>query len=562
MEANMDKKLNCENKFEKEMSACLEARGKKALPKLDSILHIFAGLILIMFALSHFAFLRMPDNSHASLNPVFPFLTNGKLYFIAGIFEALIGASCLAFNGSDRTNVLILTFVTVILWYRIAFYLMGGSQCGCLGLLGRLFHLGKWQEIVIPYLALLSLVTATTPWLFRHFKKSRGSSVISSTLFAFIFLQPTQSVFAGQTLRISGEINSDRYNPKSGVIYTESSNRAEFQVVISDSDWSISVTNRADNTRWEKLVWNGTNLYLFQPNKYYYAHEKKLEEATLVTVSPSPVYFSLDGEDPTGLGVVWLAYGFSPIAVSTNQDGIVSLPLSWRGARCSLLAYGYKWLLGDWVGGRFLKTLEVVRDHSLDLDAEQELLRSSMDYPEDLLGFNVLNEGLRFRSDIPDGFVEATYSCTSWFQTNSEAIPLISEFKRYLPSFQGTNHNKPFYIAKLVAKSVSVSDEAASFLPMLAEESHSIVRDYRYKKMNDTRIFKYAEYEMRKGDNWKSANDPDLLAKQQAWLKHGKKYRNFSKGKSVLSWLILGLFIVPAAVMVWKKQKQKNKSNT
>lgn len=556
----MDKKLNCENRFENEMSACLEARGKKAASKLDSILHIFAGLVLIMFAVSHFAFLSMPDNSHASLNSVFPFLTNGKLYFIAGIFEAIIGASCLAFNGSDRTNVLILSFVTVILWYRIAFYLMGGNQCGCLGLLGRLFHVGKWQEIAIPYLALLSLVTATTPWLFRHFKKFRGSTAISSTLLAFIFLQPTQSVFGGLTIHISGEINSDCYNPKSGAIYTDDSVRADFKVKISDSDWSISVTNRADNTRWEKLVWNGTNLYLFQPNKYYYAHEKKLAEATLITVSPSPVYFSLDGEDPTGLNVVWLAYGFSPVAASTNQDGVVALPLSWRGGRNSLGAYGYRWSLGEWAGWRFLNTLEVVRDHSLDLAAEQELLRSGMDYPENLVTFNLRNQDLRHRLEIPDGFVEATYNCTSWLQTNSVAIPLISEFKRYSPPFQGSTHEKPFYIAKLVAKTVSVSDEAARLLPMQADESHSVVRDYRYKKMNDTRIFKYAEYELRKGDNWKSANDPELLAKQRAWLKHGKKYRDFSNGKSVLSWLILGLIVVPVAVMMWKKQK--NKSNT
>ena len=50
------------------------------------------------------------------------------------------------------------------------------------------------------------------------------------------------------------------------------------------------------------------------------------------------------------------------------------------------------------------------------------------------------------------------------------------------------------------------------------------VADYRYKRTNSTHIYKYAEYELKPGDAWKSADDPVLLARADDWLKHGAEY--------------------------------------
>ena len=99
------------------------------------------------------------------------------MYLIAGLFEAATGLLCLRFRGRDAANIVILTFVGVILWYRWAFYYTGGTQCSCLGILGRLLHLSKTQEKVLPILALIVLTMTTLPWLIRIcFRRSSKSA--------------------------------------------------------------------------------------------------------------------------------------------------------------------------------------------------------------------------------------------------------------------------------------------------------------------------------------------------------------------------------------------------
>jgi thiol-disulfide isomerase/thioredoxin len=55
------------------------------------------------------------------------------------------------------------------------------------------------------------------------------------------------------------------------------------------------------------------------------------------------------------------------------------------------------------------------------------------------------------------------------------------------------------------------------------------VADYRYKRANEARIFKYAEYTLKPGDSWRSADDPALLAKAEEWLKHGQERMRFTE---------------------------------
>ena len=535
----------------------------KPSKKVPFLLHMLAGIILIIFALSHFAFLRIYDNSRGSANPVFPFMSNGDLYCCAGIFEMVVSLICFYYPARYLTNLIIIGFVVVIVWYKIAFFFLGGIQCGCLGLLGRLFHVTKFEEKVIPDVALFFLVVSgASSWLVsvgkrlgRSFTIS-GSRIVVSLFYAILLLATTLgNQLSARTVDVQGEIDSAHYNPITGKIFTNDYVHAVFSVVISDNSWKICITNQIDKKRWVQLIWDGTNNYLFQPNGgNFYSHKPPVDDATLITISSSPVYDSLD-QDDIGFSPLWLTYGFAPIAVVTNKTGVVELPLNWRGSRSSMQAYGYSWLIGNWVGSRFVDKIDVVRNRTLDLESNRELLRNSMDYPETLVSFNIRNESIRYRSQINDGFLEATYRCTKWYETNGLSIPCATEFKWYLPPAPTAKNDKPTYIASLTANSILISDKTEGFIESQTVGKRSYVHDYRYKKSNETRIFKYAEYEMQTGETFKSANDLELQAKAESWLIHGRKYGDFSNRRQILSWLLLATLIVPAIILVWRKQQ-------
>ena len=133
---------------------------------LKSALHLTAGVLLLGYAVSHVGFLTIPDFEHNLRNTVFPFLTNRTLYVLACVLETFTGFICIIFRGKDRINVVILTFIGMMSWYRWAFYYTGGSSCSCLGLFGTLFHLTQTQEKIIPIASLIWLFATTTPWLF------------------------------------------------------------------------------------------------------------------------------------------------------------------------------------------------------------------------------------------------------------------------------------------------------------------------------------------------------------------------------------------------------------
>jgi hypothetical protein len=94
---------------------------------MNSFLHIFAGVLLSCFSVSHFGFLTLKhwDFSLGLANPVFPFLTNSNVYLMAGLLEGVTGILCIVFRGRDLVNWAILTFVAVILCYRWAFSFFG-----------------------------------------------------------------------------------------------------------------------------------------------------------------------------------------------------------------------------------------------------------------------------------------------------------------------------------------------------------------------------------------------------------------------------------------------------
>ncbi len=521
----------------------------------SSWLHYLAAVVLLLFAVSHFASLAIRDSSHGLDNTVFPFLSNKTMYLVAGVFEMTIGLLCVKFHGRNLTNVIILTFVSVIGWYRFAHYFTGGGRCGCLGILGRLLHISQTQETLLPIIALILLTLTTVPWLFRIMRRPVRHLSLNRAL--VLLLATQQQSHGEQTIEVRGQIDAARYSPVLGTPFKETQVHVGFLAVISGKTWKMCATNLEDNIWWGQIICDSTNIYTLSPEGgHLWLGERPQSNSVFATVSPSPFYCA-PMDDTLGLASLYVTYALSPECLISNKDGVVQMALPWQLGRQSPRAYGYKWIIH--AEGRFLEEFEVVRDESLDLSDKEELLRWQVDYPHSVADRNGYRQSLDYRKEIPTGFIEATYRCTEWYRTNSIVIPKASQLTYYL---YGANPKQPYrfhhYQANLTALTVNMRDDLA--VTMLVPTTTTRIHDYRYKKATSKRIFDYAEYSLHSGESWKSGNDPQLLAQVEYYLKHGPRIDSaiYSiSNRNVFVWLFGVLALAPLIAMLWRRKTTK-----
>ena len=536
------------------INANTELTGNKT--SLYSAVHLLAAIILLLFAASHFAFLTIPDVSHNLQNPVFPVLTNKTMYLIAGLFEATVGICCLRLRGRNVTNILILTFVGVILWYRWAFHFVGGTQCNCLGLLGKLLPISKHQEKILPILALVVLTMTTLPWLIRILRNSRKR--VPSALSIILALAFFPQLALGQkSIEVSGELNLTVFNPRTGAPYTNQWAQSSFTATFSGENWKICATNLLNKKWWTEIVWDGTNIYTMEPfGGSYYFNIPPLS-TNFVTIRGSQV-FEIGRDDPLGITALWVAYGLSPQSVMPNKTGMREIGLPWEYPRRNPNAYGYNWIMTPSPDGRFLEDCKMVRERSLDLSEKEEPLRKEIDYPVGTQERNHFKVGMVIRRGIPSDFMAGRYHCEEWCHTNGMTIPMTSKLVIY---YGPTNfYVHPYKTAEIKVAAVNVRDETEKVLPPVAAATK--VEDYRYKRMNNTRVFRYAEYTLNAGDFWKSGNDPELLAQADFGLKHGPRLGELGVvSRNVVAWVLLALGIIPPIVIISVMLRQKRNTN-
>src|SRR5262249_46890236 len=144
-------------------------------------------------------------------------------------------------------------------------------------------------------------------------------------------------------------------------------------------------------------------------------------------------------------------------------------------------------------------------------------------------------------------------------------IPISSEFEWYIapgPRRKIVGKPKPTYVATLKASLVKIAGDPVKISPGQDTPGETRVHDYRYRKVNEKRVFQYADYKLHPGDSWKAANDEKLLATAADWLEHGREYDDFGlifgiPLKTLISWLLLAILaMVPAIILIWKKKKQ------
>ncbi len=522
---------------------------------LPSFLHSCAGSILLLYALSHLSFLTLPDRNHQLRSTVFPFLTNWHLYLCAAFLEIATAILCFKWRGTGITNAVILTFVAVMLWYRWAFYYTGGNYCGCLGLLGKLLHVTKTQEKAIPIATLICLVLTTIPWFCQ-----RACNILSRLIYCvgiIMLLQFQHAALADPSIEVHGYVDSSLCNPDTGSAYSQWQWHSIFTAIIADNTWRISVTNLEINTWWEIRFYDGTNSYVLEPvgsNFNTSATNLPSSDRFVATISPSGVCIPLNA-DPLGAGLVSVTYGIRPDLCKTNQFGSVEMPVPWTLGQENPGAWGYKWIFELSDDGRFFKDVQIIRDKRLDRSEQKELFRRELDYPESLGTYNMYILRLQERKSIQSGWVGARYECSQWLHTNGMTIPMASTLKSYMPPPNGPLPSRMFNVR---ATSIIIHEESKNIFPQI--EASTQVMDYRYKKSNAERIFKYAEYMLKRGDPWKSSQDQELLVQAEDWLQHGRKYNDFAdRGKKWAALILLVLIVIPAVILWFRTVNKANK---
>lgn len=536
--------------------------------RFPSSLHCFAGVLLSLFALSHLAFLRISGFEGGLPNPVFPFFSNNDLYLAAAIFEGFTALACFRFHGRDFTNMIILAFIATILWYRWAFRFTGGSHCGCMGLLGRLLHVSKRHEKIIGNLVLFYLAFTTIPWLYSTLR-AVGRRVAWKLPLGLVMVLGLQPIRANGDLRkvieVYGEYNTSAQNPKTGRAYVQDPRHvhAAFCVVICGNAWKITATNLSDisdptigfvlKKSTVGQIWSdGTNTFTMEP-----AHGQGAYATTnIVTASPTPFYLESFDPDFLEMSLPWLTYCLSTNTSHPDKNGHVTQPVPWLQPRFSPMAYGFRWIISPTADGEFISKLTLVRDHALDLSDGRTLLRTDFVYPNSLAAYERDENRLKLLKTIPNGFVQAKFTCLDWYFTNEASIPAESELQQfeYNPS---QRYRYPVFEGRLTAAKIVLRNaDVANIFPKVTQPTQVV--DFRYRRASRSRIYRYAEYTLQPGESWKSADDAVLLAQAARYLKYGPRYDFFLSPhkRNYLAWLLLvGVMLIPAIAVLWKKHK-------
>jgi hypothetical protein len=341
----------------------------------------------------------------------------------------------------------------------------------------------------------------------------------------------------------------------------ENPQKVDFMAVISEKQVRISVTNQENPKWWAEFIYDGTNSYTLNSYDFRSFRTNFLKPgiSAYAAVSPSP-YLISDVEDNLGLTAPWLTYGLWPSLVTSNQNGVVEMPLPWMASRQDLFAFGYRWNITPSADGRFVDHLAAIRDQSLDLSDENELLRPEIRYPTGDLGFrNWLLQKVRIRREIPTGFPGGRYVCTKWYQTNGISIPLESDFKYYWKVARGKPYpDKPTYEAILKATEIKLYDDTSENL-LEKPNMSTLVHDYRYRQVRMPRIYEWAEYTNKPGDSFKAANDPEIIAQRESYFKHGPRYDYYgANGKRIVVIVLLVTLLFPLLVLL-SRVKKRNK---
>ena len=328
-----------------------------------------------------------------------------------------------------------------------------------------------------------------------------------------------------------------------------------FVIQIKTNCWSISVTNSSLPKEWGVMQYDGTNIYTMTAVSWngYKAYGY---------VYPGQFYIP-EAEDAPHLFFPWMVFFLTPEMIEKREhDSFLDTPAPW-GKRFSLLDYGFRWETSYFENNKIIRQINAVRDPSLDLKSdEDEFRRPSVNYPFEYSSADHRLETLQARKGVPAGFLRATYECQQVGQTNDIAMPSVATFVEYWPNFKNPRGAVRLVFqmvlkvenVKILKNEVNIETKAAAEMT---------VYDYRYQSMNSRTKFNYATYYLKLGEPFPSAEDPNLKAQAQKWLKSGPVFQGVqSKRKLIIVGMFMMTLIISTMLVVNKIKKLNKHSKT
>ncbi len=344
------------------------------------------------------------------------------------------------------------------------------------------------------------------------------------------------SLSPSEALRISGHYSR---TARTGGGRSMKTNDFDFVALTAANEWIISATNESQPRDWASMRYDGTNIYELGTF---------LGNGPLGDVNPYPAYgyvypgpfFLPNMQDSVHIFLPWTAFHLTPqmIRRAYEHNGVIEMPWPWGNSRFSLAGYGFKWILNPDGEDTIIRRLDIVRDSALDLaTSEDELRRPNLDYQFRISDRDAVLRWLSMRKTIPNNFLRFSYECVGTLHTNGLTIPSETHFTEYYPT--GDNRSQVVCNYVLTVERLELLSNVS--IPAAVAPLKTLVFDYRYQTNNSRTKFNYAQYTLDAGDQFKSANEPALLAEAKHWLKLGDRYNSYKSKRTIV---LVGMLLI------------------
>jgi len=348
---------------------------------------------------------------------------------------------------------------------------------------------------------------------------------------------------------LSGSLERRTYNPVNNQEYRNERESVVFNVLLAADRWRICATNLTRPRYWAILAWDGTNTYVVR-QQYIPAEEGREPTNELWGTVYSTPLWQIESDEPTYTAFIWLTYCFRPSYIPADVQGRRVAPV-YVSHRSNPLRYGYRWEYIPSPDGRFVDLLRIIRDRSLDLPEHQELLRPDFDPPQTLQAYKEFKEYLEIRRTIPDGYVEEEFACHERLVTNGWHLPVRAEATGHIFSWPGKTWRQ------VTLQTTSIATHLTDVNVRLSVTRPTLVRDYRYRRFENDRLFLRATYVLQPGEPWRGPNDPELLAQAEAYIRKGPRYDAFLRPqmRHYLTWLAYAALVLVPLVIYALRQR-------
>jgi hypothetical protein len=381
----------------------------------------------------------------------------------------------------------------------------------------------------------------------RSLQLEHLACMFKNFLIGILIFLGSKGALASNITNIFGHCDVTEY-ARTGVPLHDRDLKVNFTILLSGEKWQIFATNANNLKEWETLTFDGVDTFGLMP---YEGHIVAQRNCDLYGSVNSGNGYRVSTASYVGIVYPWLAFVFRP-PVGNDTMTLPWAPASW------VSAYGYRWLINYSGDNAFIEGFKIIRDKSLDLDEKGEFARLTA-YPNTAKEFSDQLTGMALRNKIPNGFTNSTLEVREWANYSNLKIPKLAEIRRY--KFLNGNSELAFE-AKISLRTVTV-DPGEISVPGLSGPAY--VRDTRYAAKRDGRFFPYAEYT--NSNTWKPANDPDLLAQADAFLKNGPKMGDYGVGallgvnfatRRLVIWTTLILLQAALLFLIFRTVKRKN----